>query len=71
MGLILIVTAFGELHRASIVFAGLLKGELQEKGNDPRGDHSYTVALLCPSSPLFLFTWLGLIRLGLSVLLVA
>ncbi|KAI4642096.1 putative NRPS-like protein biosynthetic cluster [Alternaria ventricosa] len=30
-----------------------------------------TVALLCHSSPEFLFTWLGLIRLGYSVLLIA
>lgn len=30
-----------------------------------------TVALLCHSSPEFLFTWLGLMRLGLSVLLIA
>ena len=30
-----------------------------------------TVALICPSSAGFLFTWLGLIELGLSVLLIA
>ncbi|KAJ4557146.1 putative NRPS-like protein biosynthetic cluster [Exophiala dermatitidis] len=30
-----------------------------------------TVALLCPSSTSFLFTWLGLIRLGHPVLLIA
>jgi acyl-CoA synthetase (AMP-forming)/AMP-acid ligase II len=30
-----------------------------------------TIALLCHSSPEFLFTWLGLIRLGHSVLLIA
>lgn len=30
-----------------------------------------TVALLCHSSPEFLFTWLGLIRLGHAVLLIA
>ncbi|KAL2424259.1 Carboxylic acid reductase [Exophiala dermatitidis] len=30
-----------------------------------------TVALLCPSSASFLFTWLGLIRLGHPVLLIA
>ena len=30
-----------------------------------------TVALICPSSAGFLFTWLGLIELGFSVLLVA
>ncbi|KAL8728930.1 MAG: hypothetical protein Q9181_005172, partial [Wetmoreana brouardii] len=33
--------------------------------------NSGTVALLCPSSLEFLFTWLGLMRLGYSVLLVA
>ncbi|KAK5056826.1 hypothetical protein LTR84_012358 [Exophiala bonariae] len=30
-----------------------------------------TVALLCPSSPEFLFTWLALMKLGHSVLLIA
>ncbi|MCJ1478685.1 hypothetical protein MMC13_007366 [Lambiella insularis] len=65
------VLSFGDLHRASLIFARLLKGEVEENINDPFGDHSYTVALLCPSSPLFLFAWLGLMRLGLSVLLIA
>ena len=32
---------------------------------------SKTVALLCPSTPEFLFTWLALVSLGYSVLLVA
>lgn len=31
----------------------------------------WTVALLCPSSVEFLFTWLGLMRLGYAVLLIA
>lgn len=30
-----------------------------------------TVALLCPSTPEFLFAWLGLVRLGYSVMLIA
>lgn len=35
------------------------------------GQRSQTVALLCPSTPRFLFTWLGLIRTGRAVLLLA
>ncbi|KAF2645815.1 acetyl-CoA synthetase-like protein [Massarina eburnea CBS 473.64] len=35
------------------------------------GQSTKTVALLCHSSPELLFTWLGLIRLGHSVLLIA
>ncbi|KAJ9616972.1 hypothetical protein H2200_000693 [Cladophialophora chaetospira] len=34
-------------------------------------EHGQTVALLCPSSADFLFTWLALIRLGYPALLVA
>ena len=52
------------------MFADLLKGHLPEHQN-MKGDPQCTVALLCPSSPLFLFAWLGLMRLGLAVLLVA
>ena len=62
--------AYGDLHRGSVMFAELLRGDLKNTIDDSRGKNS-TIALLCPSSPLFLFAWLGLIRLGLSVLLIA
>ena len=64
------VAAFEDLHRGSIMFADLLKGHLL-KLQSIKGDTQCTVALLCPSSPLFLFAWLGLMRLGLTVLLIA
>jgi acyl-coenzyme A synthetase/AMP-(fatty) acid ligase len=57
------VLNFGDVHRGSDVLAQRLSGSLSTSGN--------TVALLCHSSPEFLFTWLGLMRLGLSVLLIA
>ena len=62
--------AYRDLHRGSVMFAERLRGDLEDKIDDFREDNS-TVALLCPSSPLFLFAWLGLMRLGLSVLLIA
>ncbi|MCJ1380709.1 hypothetical protein MMC17_003817 [Xylographa soralifera] len=64
------ILSYGDLHRGSVLFAELLRGNLEDKIHDFREDNS-TVALLCPSSPLFLFAWLGLMRLGLSVLLIA
>ncbi|KAH7401932.1 hypothetical protein DE146DRAFT_692008 [Phaeosphaeria sp. MPI-PUGE-AT-0046c] len=57
------VLNFGDIRRGSDVFAQRLSGVLS--------DSQDTVALLCHSSPEFLFTWLGLMRLGLSVLLIA
>jgi acyl-CoA synthetase (AMP-forming)/AMP-acid ligase II len=53
------------------MFAELLKGEVVENDKRPTNSPQCTVALLCPSSPLFLFAWLGLIKLGCSVLLIA
>jgi acyl-coenzyme A synthetase/AMP-(fatty) acid ligase len=57
------VLTFDDVHHGTKVFAQRLSNTL--------GDSGQTVALLCHSSPEFLFTWLGLIRLGRSVLLIA
>jgi acyl-coenzyme A synthetase/AMP-(fatty) acid ligase len=57
------VLTFGDVHRGTNTFAQRL-----EHGSTLNGT---TVALLCHSSPEFLFTWLGLMRLGRSVLLIA
>jgi acyl-coenzyme A synthetase/AMP-(fatty) acid ligase len=57
------VLNFGEVHQGSNIFAQRLSSALSVVGD--------TVALLSHSSPEFLFTWLGLIRLGYSVLLIA
>jgi acyl-coenzyme A synthetase/AMP-(fatty) acid ligase len=59
------VLTFGDVHRGTKVFAQRLShvlGFCKAPG---------TVALLCHSSPEFLFTWLALMRLGFSVLLIA
>ena len=68
-GMILTLPAFSDLFRGSSIFAELLKGDIGELHTE--GDRQQTIALLCPSSPLFLFAWLGLMRLGYSVLLIA
>jgi acyl-CoA synthetase (AMP-forming)/AMP-acid ligase II len=57
------VLTFGDVHQGTNVFAQRLSSALRTSEN--------TVALLCHSSPEFLFTWLGLMRLGRSVLLIA
>ncbi|MCJ1392520.1 hypothetical protein MMC18_005388 [Xylographa bjoerkii] len=64
------ILSYGDLYRGSMMFAELLRRDLSETIDAVREDNS-TVALLCPSSPLFIFAWLGLMRLGLSVLLIA
>ena len=54
------------------MFADLLKKDAQGSGVNGEGHIGHTtVALLCPSSPLFLFAWLGLMRAGFAVLLIA
>lgn len=65
-------TAFKKLHQCSLASAQLL-GKLISPiaSGQESGDSSQTVALLCPSSIEFLFSWLGLMQLGYSVLLVA
>lgn len=57
------VLTFGDIDQGTNVFAQRLHEGLAIAGK--------TVALLCHSSPEFLFTWLGLMRIGLSVLLIA
>ncbi|MCJ1400135.1 hypothetical protein MMC11_003339 [Xylographa trunciseda] len=64
------ILSYGDLYRGSVMFAELLRGDLNEL-TDNFSHMNSTVALLCPSSPLFLFAWLGFMRLGLSVLLIA
>ncbi|KZM23113.1 uncharacterized protein EKO05_0008302 [Ascochyta rabiei] len=60
------VLTFGDVNQGTNVFAERL---LQALRRSPKGPE--TVALLCHSSPEFLFTWLALMRLGYSVLLIA
>ncbi|TIA44713.1 acetyl-CoA synthetase-like protein [Aureobasidium pullulans] len=60
------IWTFSDLQEGSKKVASLLQkthGELLSKSD--------TVALICPSTPEFLFTWLALMRLGHPVLLVA
>ncbi len=71
-----ITTGFGDLHRGSIVISGHLSRLIcpQSPSNidSPRPESlPRAVALLCPSSADFLFVWLGLMRKGHSVLLLA
>lgn len=60
------IYTFGEIVRGSRSLAC----HLLEKHRNLLSTRS-TVALLCPSTPEFLFTWLALIRLGHAVLLIA
>ena len=60
--------AFHELAECSKTSAHILNLSLKSGDWTKIGR---TVALLCPSSLEFLFTWLGLIRLGYAVLLIA
>ncbi|KAF1943444.1 hypothetical protein EJ02DRAFT_510963 [Clathrospora elynae] len=59
------VLTFADVDRGTNVFAIRLSNAI---GTLRRPE---TIALLCHSSPEFLFTWLGLMRLGCSVLLIA
>ncbi|ETI24620.1 hypothetical protein G647_03989 [Cladophialophora carrionii CBS 160.54] len=58
------VLTFGNVHRGTVVVADRLSKVLT-------ADKGQTVALLCPSSADFLFTWLALIWLGHPALLIA
>ncbi|PSK55212.1 hypothetical protein B9Z65_2601 [Elsinoe australis] len=60
------IHSFRSLSRKSIALAVRLNASFKEQFAD-----SKTVALLCPSTPEFLFTWLALMRLGYAVLLIA
>ncbi|KAF1984508.1 acetyl-CoA synthetase-like protein [Aulographum hederae CBS 113979] len=57
---------FSVLRDASIIIAQILEEEHRAELSQSR-----TVALLCPSSPTFLFVFLGLIRLGRAVLIIS
>jgi len=59
------VLTFADVDRGSNAFALRLSAVLKSPST------SETIALLCHSSPEFLFTWLGLMRLGHPVLLIA
>ncbi|KAF9692411.1 hypothetical protein EKO04_009478 [Ascochyta lentis] len=60
------VLTFGDVNQGTNVFAERLFRVLHRSPKGPE-----TVALLCHSSPEFLFTWLALMKLGYSVLLIA
>lgn len=65
-------TAFKKLHQYSLASADILGRLIQSStGGETARAGVQTVALLCPSSIEFLFSWLGLMQLGYSVLLVA
>lgn len=59
------VLTFGQVQQGTRVFAQRLSRAIQDNGD------ARVVALLCHSSPEFLFIWLSLMRLGYSVLLIA
>ena len=65
------LTAFHDLYHGSLAFAGLLRDALAEESQHTDSSPERTIALLCPSSPVFLFAWLGLMKLGYAVLLIA
>lgn len=58
--------AFDEVFRGSRVAASLLAPVVAKQAVVPE-----CVALLCTSTVDFLFAWLGLMELGLTVLLIA
>lgn len=66
------LSAFDQLRIRSLQTAydlsNSIKISCKNSGQESMGT---TVALLCPSSVDFLFIWLGLMRLGYSVLLIA
>jgi acyl-CoA synthetase (AMP-forming)/AMP-acid ligase II len=59
--------SFRDVARGSIFVSQLAVKDI--KNTTTQGQT--TVALLCPSTPEFLFAWLGLMRLGHAVLLIA
>jgi len=61
------VYTFRDLQRGSIHISQLASKQITKV----KSSGQTTVALLCPSTPEFLFTWLGLMRLGHAVLLIA
>ncbi|TKA76412.1 hypothetical protein B0A49_05399, partial [Cryomyces minteri] len=65
------VFSFKDIQRGSLNVAQLLFDQLSKGEHSPVLSERQTFALLCPSSEEFLFTWLALMRLGHSVLLLA
>ncbi|KAL9120345.1 MAG: hypothetical protein Q9187_003101 [Circinaria calcarea] len=65
------VLTFRDLCSGSASYARLLRNVLAGEGKTTDSNAKRTVALLCPSSPVFLLAWLGLMRLGYAVLLIA
>lgn len=57
--------AFHDLRRKTLAYAHAFEQILSDRRP------SRTIGLLCPSSEDFLFAWLGLMRCGYSVLLIA
>ncbi|KAL1848673.1 putative NRPS-like protein biosynthetic cluster [Diaporthe australafricana] len=58
---------YRELRTYSLATAARLRRRLQVSNRNASG----TVGLLCSSTPEFILTWLGLMRLGISVMLLA
>lgn len=58
---------YRELRTYSLATAARLRRRLQVSDRNASG----TVGLLCSSTPEFILTWLGLMRLGISVMLMA
>lgn len=58
------VLTFKDIYRGTAIVAGTLSKRIH-------AEQGQTIALLCPSSADFLFTWLALIWLGHSALLIA
>lgn len=69
------IFTYSDLRRKSLSTAKALSisivESLSQHNSDPTVRAGTTVALLCPSSVDFLFTWLGLMRLGYAVLMIA
>ena len=61
-----IAIAFADLRQKTIEKAHCIRGQINDESNAPKN-----AALLCSSSDEFLLAWLGLMRLGYSVLLIA
>jgi acyl-CoA synthetase (AMP-forming)/AMP-acid ligase II len=61
-------TAFKDLKRVSVAVVNSLAELVSE---NEFSEKQQCVGLICPSSEDFLFAWLGLMRAGFSVLLIA
>jgi acyl-CoA synthetase (AMP-forming)/AMP-acid ligase II len=64
------VSTFADVRHGSVLVARLLQSKLDIRV-ESQSENEINVALLCQSNADFLFTWLGLIRLGYAVLLIA